>query len=700
MAYSSGVFYIDLVSGSDAARTALTTCTAANPSGTITRITKAGHGLVTGAVVDLTLFTTWLNSAWKITVVDANNFDLDGAVWQATADNNGTVTPRGGSSWADAWLTINTGATAARIQPGDTFRIAKTADPVSLGQNATFTDGSSTVTLTSAVTKKIEDASSAIPWVASANITVGSNTIRKIGATAVTITPATAFTTGKAAYCPIAGGGSQDFSGYRYLNLWIRPTTAVAVAANTWRIALCTDTIGDVIINAFSIPAMSANIGWNCFVLDLGSAMSGVVQSVAVYALSDPGTTAISINNMFASNGNISLKTLIGKSGDVNYNIQSIDGTTIKIDSNNNALGGKGYSGTTSTETLYYQVPFDTAVTASWATMNEAGDTLNDPNKYSFGWNTSSNTRDGYTLIANTLVGAGTAITPVAYSTIEYLKMARYSVGVAGNPSWVNVDNCIFSGLANPISSTSSSMLISNTKFLNSSSGLSVAGYTAIFKNCEFRNSTVTGLNAYAGNKLLNCTFANNTTSSISVFNGDIYSESRITLRNCVLSDTTEVSYTASVFAMLWSFDHDNTQGNHWGFTDGGTINWQTTTKQGSDPGSWKVTHTSSLRPYRQAIWVKLAEVLCAASSLVTVKVWVKKDHATNVEASIYIDDSSYNIDGVTTTEVTKTDDTNWEQLTLTFTPTEAGVVPIWGKSWYVAGTSNTYFGSTLVTQA
>lgn len=133
MSYSNATFYIDPESGSDAARTALLTCVASNPSGTITRINKTAHGLVTGAVVDLTLFTAWLNSAWKITVVDANNFDLDGAVWQATADNNGTVTPRGGSSKADAWSTLNNGATAARTQAGDDVRLKASPDPTTLG---------------------------------------------------------------------------------------------------------------------------------------------------------------------------------------------------------------------------------------------------------------------------------------------------------------------------------------------------------------------------------------------------------------------------------------------------------------------------------------------------------------------------------------------------------------------------------------
>ena len=57
MAYSNGIFYIDYLLGSDTTRAALASCIASNPSGTITRITKVGHGLITGAVVDLTLYT-------------------------------------------------------------------------------------------------------------------------------------------------------------------------------------------------------------------------------------------------------------------------------------------------------------------------------------------------------------------------------------------------------------------------------------------------------------------------------------------------------------------------------------------------------------------------------------------------------------------------------------------------------------------
>ncbi|MEI6577718.1 MAG: hypothetical protein WCO63_16195, partial [Bacteroidota bacterium] len=133
MAYTNAIFYLDHVNGIDAARTTLNLCTASNPSSTITSINKVGHGLVTGAVVTLSNFTAWLNAKWKITRVDADNFTLDTAVWQATADASGDCVPFGGMNWADAWKTLTTGASAARVAPGDAIRCAKSPDPSLLG---------------------------------------------------------------------------------------------------------------------------------------------------------------------------------------------------------------------------------------------------------------------------------------------------------------------------------------------------------------------------------------------------------------------------------------------------------------------------------------------------------------------------------------------------------------------------------------
>jgi hypothetical protein len=95
------------------------------------RITFANHGLVTGACVTLSGFTSYLNGSFKITVFDVNSFDLDDTNWATTSDPTGNVVPHGGSSWADAWKTP-AGATLARLTttPGiiPIIKVRKTED--------------------------------------------------------------------------------------------------------------------------------------------------------------------------------------------------------------------------------------------------------------------------------------------------------------------------------------------------------------------------------------------------------------------------------------------------------------------------------------------------------------------------------------------------------------------------------------------
>jgi hypothetical protein len=646
--------------------------------------------------VDLTLFTTWLNDAWKITVVDGNNFDLDGAVWQTTADNNGTVTPRGGSSWTDAWITTTNGASAARIQPGDTLRIAKTADPVSLGQNATWTNESQTVTLTTAVTKKIENAISG--WTAATNVTVSTNTARKIGASSVSITPAAGFTTGKMAYKAIDGGGTQDFSGYQKINLWFSSLAAVAYAASDLRICLCSDATGDVIVDSLNFPATLATSNFTCLVLNKGSALGSNIQSVAIYSNIDPGTNGIRINNIFAGN-DLSLKTLIGKNEDVNYNIQSIDGTTIKIDSNNTSAAGRGYSGDTSTETLYYQVPFDVSTTSNFSTINETGNEETGLNTCTGGWNTSTNLQDGMTVLGSTVPGTGTVFASQVGWIYENFKIARFA-GLGSVVNSTRYNNIIYCGGAAPLNGTAKQNIFNNCKFLNCSIGMSILGYEVYFKNCLFLNLAGNATNASGGFNFLNCTFKNNGGSSLSISSTTLFGTGSVLLRNTILADTIEASFIANVFSTMYSFNHDNTPGNHWAFHNGGTVNWQTAVKQGSDPGAWRTVTTNAFRNSFNPIIVKIAEVACAAGSLVTVKVWMKKDHATHIGAAIYVEDALFNIEGVVATETTKANNTNWEELALSFTPSEAGIVPIFGKTWNSSGNSSSYIGSITVTQA
>lgn len=698
MAYSGGVFYVDLVSGSDTARTALTSCTASNPSGSITRINKTSHGLTTGAVVDLTLFSTWLNDAWKITVVDANNFDLDGAVWQATADTSGTATPRGGSSWSDAWLTITSGPTAARIQPGDEIRVSGTPK-VGTGVNATFTSGSATVTLASALTKNIQKADTTGDWTASANITKSTNSTRKIGSVAMVMTPASGFTTGKVCYALVAGGGTQDFSAYEKISLWFRPTTNTIIAASTYKICLCSDTTGDTIVNELNIPATIANNGFHCFTLDYGAALGSSIQSVAIYANSDPGTTPFSFNNIVACN-DFTHSTLFGWEDDCFYNVQSIDGTTVKIDSLNTATGGQGWYGTTGTAEMFIVSPtlFSTASSAN--TVSEAG-FLYSTIKFIGGYDTGLGTITGRTYLAATATISGVGFASSGFTELKNFVIARFSTPIT-SAIHIKAENVVIASGNSVSFSAELSPIFKDCKFLNT--GTPTAGY-ATFENCDFFNAAGASFTATSACYMLNCRFANSS-SAYSIAGGsskslsvNTYFGPHMVLRNCVLADSTEVSITGSSPGYITSLNTDQTAGNNWVFCSAGTFNWQTSTKHDSEPGAWRAIPLAASATEAQPIRMKVGEFAVSASSAATFTAWVKKDHATQLGCKIKIDREAYNLPGITETTDTKADDTNWEQLSISFTPTEAGIVQIFFEAWYVSGVSNAYIGTVTCTQ-
>ena len=698
MPYTNGIFYIHPTTGSDAARTALTSCIASNPSGTITRITKTGHGLETGAVVDLTLFSAWLNGSWKITVNDANTFDLDGAVWRTTPDNDGTVTPRGGSR-NDPWKTATSGATTGRTQTGDELR-APVNTPVSTGVNATFTSGSKNVTLAAALTKTVEHCIGNT-WNTATDITGSTNTSRKIGATAQVLTPATAFTTGKVAWKTVDGGGTQDFSAYQKISFWFRPTSNTVIVANTYRICLCSDANGDTVVNQISIPATLNNSNWHIVTLDNGAALGSSIQSVAIYADIDPGTTAFSIQNIVACN-NVTHETLFGWQDDCFYNVQAFDDTTITIDSNNTVAGGQGWYGTNGTALLYYVQPFTFFAHSNNETMNRGGTYLNGAFPFSGGWDFSTDTRTGLTYFANNLVGTGNGIISVQFRN----NFSNFCLSRWGNPFSLPgnavVENIIACGSNTSLAPINGRVLVSNCKFLNNANGPGGQISMTIYDSCMFFNNS----GASSASQYIDCVFANNTNASINANAATCGSELWINtgvLKNCLLLDTVEVNTSSSTTGIVWSRDNDQTLGNHWGFTYGATINWQTTEKHTGQPGSWRVVHTSSGRSIYGPVIFRVSDTgfLVKANELVTFKAWVKKDHATDVGCRIKVFDetSGFSLPGITETITTAADNTNWQELTITFTPTQTGVINVYFESWRAGAQSNTYLGTVSITQ-
>ena len=590
-----------------------------------------------------------------------------------------------------AWKTLTLGATAARIAPGDIIRIAKSPAPTSLGVTGVWTNLSRTVTLASALTAVIEDCEDA--WVASANVTATASTTNKEGTNSCSLAIAAGFTTGKVAYEALAG--STDFSGYQQVSFWIR--SSVAISAGVLTLDLCSDTIGATSVNSIAIPAIPGTGRWQVVTVDTGGALGAAIQSISIKAISDPGTPTILIDNIIAckassSADSLTLSSLISKNSAEQggtegwYGIQSINGTTVILDADTNTEAGvgRGYSGTTETVTTYKRETIKTTPVANaGTTVQEVMDsgTIGNNIQFQGGYDTGTGNQTGETIFdGQNGNGYGIYLASKSYILLNYLNAVRYNTGF------------IFTGTSNNNTITTLSNANNNYNY-----GVYFTG----------NNNTITTL-SNANNNYYGVYFDysnNNTIKSLSTTgNGTagIYNDNgRNYISNALIAEATEVAgFISFANSRIFSHNHDQTANNHWIFTDGGTINSQTTVRHTASGVAWKFAITSANRASNYPLNLSIAKIAVTANNLVTVKVWVYKDSAAGVGAKLVCKGGQ--IAGVaadvtaTAADVLQT----WEELTITFTPTEAGVVEVEGWGYYVSGNSNVYFDDISVSQS
>lgn len=432
-----------------------------------------------------------------------------------------------GTSFATRWQSLTSGATAARVAPGDTVRVIASPDATSLGQSATWTDGSRTVTLTTAVNATILAATAA--WTTVTNTSSTTSTDRKLGSTSSSLSVAAAFTTGNSHYA--ATGSALNLSGYQQITFWIKQTSGTLASADgELTIKLCSDTLGTTAVDTFNIPRIKALNQWQAFTIDKGSALGSSIQSVAFFVNSDRGAQTFLINNILAvkaasSADSLSLTSLISKNSGTEgwWAIDSISGTTVTLrtagPNYNLSLSGtpSGYAGTTETVTTYKRQPIElpsslvaTATTSSlWGNVVDSG-TSGSPITVSGGWNTtdmSTQTGDTYINGVNGL-GYGLLVSVKNYVTIDKINPFGFYIGLTVN------------GAVNDISVTAKDISCNsaeNVVFQNNSAA--TAGplnctLTADNVNCA---GQVEGSNIYVNRSAKNCLF--NVTNNLSCWN-------------------------------------------------------------------------------------------------------------------------------------------------------------------------------------
>lgn len=303
-------------------------------------------------------------------------------------------------------------------------------------------------------------------WTASANVTC---TITpsdfKEGAVCLEILFADSFTTGKAAYYTLPS--PLNLSGYQQISFWVKAYTAGAFTDGMLTVNLCSDTIGNVPVDTFSVPGTGAVNQWMPVVVDKASALGASIQSIAIYATSDPGTRGVRFDNIIACKASsaadsLNLTSLISKDpGDHSYGdgyecwfgIQSINGTRVVLDGTVNSIPGsspqRGYSGTTETVATYKRETIKTVpLSSSGSVVQTIQDSGSAGNLVSFtgGWNrTDMSTQTGETWFdGQNGFGSGLYQASKPWVSFDKVNGTRYSTFY--NPNGASDDD-LFIGL-------------------------------------------------------------------------------------------------------------------------------------------------------------------------------------------------------------------------------------------------------------
>jgi len=197
-------------------------------------------------------------------------------------------------------------------------------------------------------------------------------------------------------------------------------------------------------------------------------------------------------------------------------------------------------------------------------------------------------------------------------------------------------------------------------------------------------------------NKVYSITTTGNGTNGIYVAVGPNYVSNALCAEGLPSAPiTTALNYR--VYFPKWGQAIDS----HYFFTDAAIVNTVTTDPERHTATgiAWKMAITGSSRNSWYPLKLSIAKVAVLNSGLVTARVWVKKTHATNISAKLFIQGNQ--LSGVPEDLIaTKADDVNYEELTLTFTPSETGVIEIECWSNTASIVDSVYADDFTVTQA
>ncbi len=345
------------------------------------------------------------------------------------------------------------------------------------------------------------------------------------------------------------------------------------------------------------------------------------------------------------------------------------------------------------------------------------------------GWDLATETQTGQTwftqLNATTFdnrYGYGLYLSSKSYVSLDKLNFLRYNYGIY---YYTSSNNTITSATCNSnnnygiyYSSSSNNTITSATCNSNNTGIYYAAGSnnnTIVSATCNSNynygiyllgchNNTIVSAtcnsNAYGiyyNNSSNNTIYALSTTGNTTA---GIYSDNANNIcHSATIAESTKVATGTAYYSDTRQYIN-NLGGFSYVYSNYATANSQNASAGGTGK-EWKFAITDAARNSGYPFYIPIARVAFGSSGKVTVKVYFKKSGTVIAGAlrcrygQITWSDAAQDI------IVTCPNDTSRNQVTLEFTPTEAGVVEIEAGAWYVSSTSQTVIVDDIeITQA
>ena len=247
--------------------------------------------------------------------------------------------------------------------------------------------------------------------------------------------------------------------------------------------------------------------------------------------------------------------------------------------------------------------------------------------------------------------------------------------------------------VGSPATRQSHSVTCNSTSYYGIAYTSSSNNNTITSATCNSNNQYGIYYNSSSNNVIYSLSTASNATAGV-------YSNNGLNIiHNATIAEATKVDTSTTYYANV-RVHINNMGGNSYVYSNYATANSQAATAGGTGK-EWKLAITDAARGTIYPFYIPIARVAVASSGKVTVKVYFKKS-GTGIAGALRCRYGQITwSDAAQDIIVTCPNDTSRNQVTLEFTPTEAGVVEIEAGAWYVSSTSQTVIVDDIeITQA